>query len=153
ASVSTSMLTVGSHTITAQYSGFTVGNYVFNSSQTTLTQTVNPGPASTATSTVTVSPGSVAAGSAATITLRAKDAFGNNETTGGLAVTFSLGAGTSSGTIGPVTDNGNGTYTATFTATIPGTPRTITATINGSAVTSALPTVTVTDINDPPQAN
>jgi hypothetical protein len=43
-----------------------------------------------------------------------------------------------------VTDNHDGTYTAVFTATAPGTARTITATIDGVAVTSALPTITVT---------
>ena len=45
------------------------------------------------------------------------------------------------GKIGTVTDNNNGTYTAIFTAgTNPGTD-TITASINGQAVTGAAPTV------------
>jgi adhesin/invasin len=42
-----------------------------------------------------------------------------------------------------VTDNGNGTYTATFTGTAAGS-NTITATIGGSAVTSAAPAISVT---------
>jgi hypothetical protein len=108
------------------------------------TITVIPGPFSLAQSTVSVAPGSVAAGSTASITLQAKDQYGNNETSGGQNVGFGLGAGSSSGTISGVTDHGNGTYTATFSGTIVGTPRTITATINGGNVASALPTITVT---------
>jgi hypothetical protein len=46
--------------------------------------------------------------------------------------------------IGTVTDNTDGTYYAVFTGTSGGTPRTVSATIGGSAVTSALPTITVT---------
>jgi hypothetical protein len=95
-------------------------------------------------SVVTVSSPSVTYGGTATVTLQAEDNLGNNLTSGGLNVAFGLGAGTSGGTLGPVTDNGNGTYTATFTATAAGTPVTITATINGMAVTTTLPTVTVT---------
>jgi hypothetical protein len=93
---------------------------------------------------VTVSPSSVTYGNKATVTLQVKDSSGANLSSGGLSVAFALGAGTSGGTLGPVTDNGNGTYTATFTATAVGSPRTITATLNGAPVTTTLPTVTVT---------
>src|SRR6185436_18849993 len=80
----------------------------------------------------------------ATLTLQARDAAGNNRTTGGLVVVFSTtGAGTSTGTIGTTTDNGNGSYTATFTGVLAGTAKTISATIGGTAVTSTLPTITV----------
>jgi hypothetical protein len=95
-------------------------------------------------SVVTASAASVPFGGTATITLQAEDNLGNKLTAGGLNVAFGLGAGTSGGSLGPVTDNGNGTYTATFTATAVGTARTLTATINGMAVTTPLPTVTVT---------
>jgi adhesin/invasin len=73
-----------------------------------------------------------------TITLRAKDAFGNNLTTGGLTVVFSTSAqaGEGDGTFGTVSDNGDGTYTVTFTATTAGTATTISATIGGNAVAS-----------------
>src|SRR5207248_2493878 len=75
--------------------------------------------------------------------LQAKDAAGNNLTTGGLVVAFSNVGGTSTGVFSSVTDHGNGTYTATFTGGIAGTATTIHATIGGNAVTSVLPTVTV----------
>ena len=53
-----------------------------------------------------------------------------------------MGTGTGSGTFSSVTDNGDGTYTATFTGTTAGT-NTITATIDGQPVTSTAPTITV----------
>src|SRR6185436_13523425 len=87
---------------------------------------------------------SIASGTTATLTLQARDAAGNNLTGGGLAVVFSLtGAGTSTGTIGATTDNGNGTYGAIFTGVTAGTARTISATIGGSLVASTS-TITVT---------
>jgi hypothetical protein len=48
------------------------------------------------------------------LTVTAKDANGNLETSGGSAVTITKQSGT--GSIGSVSDNGNGTYTATVTA-------------------------------------
>src|SRR5439155_295869 len=48
------------------------------------------------------------------LTVQAKQANGNNLTTGGSTVTITRLSG--SGTIGGVTDNANGTYTATVTA-------------------------------------
>ncbi len=86
------------------------------------------------------------AGSLVTLTLQAKDAEGNNLTTGTLAVAFSFSysGGGSTGRISPTTDHGNGTYTATFEADRAGTATTIGATIGTTDVTSSLPTVTVT---------
>ena len=117
-------------------------------SATSDTFSVKPGPVSTATSLVTVSASSVQSGATATLTLQAKDASGNNLTTGGLTVAFtaSTGTGVSTGTIAPspATDNHNGTYTATFTGVLVGTATTIGATIGGTAITSTLPTLSVT---------
>jgi hypothetical protein len=108
--------------------------------------TVNPAGISAANSVVSVSSSTIGFGQTSTITLQAKDAFGNNRTSGGSVVTFGLGSGTSIGTIGLTTDNGNGTYTATFTATLAGTARTITASIlTVGSVSSTLPTITVMD--------
>lgn len=112
------------------------------------TVTVIPGEASPATSVVSASDSVVTVGSAITLTLVARDAFGNALTAGGLEVIFaaSSGVGVSTGAITPIpaTDNGDGTYSATFTGETAGTPTTIGATIGGNAVTSALPSVRVT---------
>ncbi len=88
---------------------------------------------------------SLTVGDLTTITLTARDARGNQESSGGLAVVFGLGSGSAGGAFGAVTDHGNGTYTVTFTAgnTAVGSD-TITATIGGQALTSAAPTLTVT---------
>src|SRR5439155_21055037 len=107
------------------------------------TVAVTVGPVSLATSIITTSSTSVLSGSSATLTLAAKDAAGNNQATGGPTVVFTASGGTSTGTISPTTDVGNGTYTATFTGAAAGTPTTIGATIGGTPVTSTLPTIAV----------
>ncbi len=112
--------------------------------------TVTPGAFSATQSQLTTSSATVASGSSATLTLRLRDAAGNALTTGGATVAFSLGSGTSGGTLGSVTDAGNGTYTTTFTATTVGTPRVISASVGGTAVSSASPSVTT--LSGPPSA-
>ena len=85
----------------------------------------------------------LAAGGKTTVTLRAMDANGHQELGGGLKVAFKV-SGSGSCKIGAVTDNKNGTYTATFTASAKAGPYTITATVGGKSVTaSTLTTVTV----------
>jgi hypothetical protein len=130
--------TVGSNTITATIDGTALTS---TPASITITSAADP-----AQSTVTINPTSIQSGSPTTVTLTAKDTTGTQLTTGGSTVVFSLGNGTGQtgqGTFGAVTDNGNGTYTATFTGTIQGT-NTITATIDGTALTSTAPTVTIT---------
>jgi adhesin/invasin len=127
--------TAGTNTITA-----TINGQAVTSTAPTITVTV---PADLGQSSVTVAPTSIPNGGTATVTLTARDAGGTQLTTGGLTVTFGLGTGTAQGTFGTVADNGDGTYTATFTGTNAGT-NTITATINGQAVTSTAPTLTIT---------
>jgi YVTN family beta-propeller protein len=142
----------GDGTYTATFTGSvagtatTIGATIDGAPVTTTlpTLTVTAGAISAATSTVTVSSASVASGAAATLTLHAKDAAGNALATGGATVVFSATGGTSTGTIGPTTDNGDGTYTAGFTGAVAGTATTIGATIDGSSVTTTLPTLTVT---------
>ena len=56
---------------------------------------------------------------------------------------FLAGAGTSSGTIGAVTDSGNGKYYTTLTATTAGTAKNINARLATDTVHTTLPTVTV----------
>src|SRR6185436_5336027 len=94
--------------------------------------------------TVTVPSASLTSGSSFLLTLQARDAAGNALTTGGFTVAFSLSGGTSTGTIGTTTDLNNGRYAASVTGVLAGMPVTVGATIGGAAVTSTLPTVTVT---------
>ena len=133
-----SSLSAGTHTIVAAY----VGDTNFSSSNSnSLTETI-VGPASLSQSTITMSPSPIAAGGTAAVTLTARDALGRQELGGGLKVAFGWGTGSASGTYSTVTDNGNGTYTATFTGTKAGS-NTITATIGSQKITSTLPIVTV----------
>jgi hypothetical protein len=60
-----------------------------------------------------------------------KDANGNNLTSGGDPVALS----TDLGSLGTVTDNGNGTYTATLTAGTTAGTATVTGTLNAVAIT------------------
>ncbi|HEX2062632.1 MAG TPA: invasin domain 3-containing protein, partial [Thermoanaerobaculia bacterium] len=96
--------------------------------------------ASPAHSTITASPTSVPANgtTASTITVRLKDAAGNNITTGGDSVTLS----TTRGTLSSVTDLGDGRYRATLTSTTTGTA-TVRGTVNGANINSSA-TVTFT---------
>ena len=110
------------------------------------TVTVTPGPISTATSLVSVSSDTIGSGGTVTLTLQGRDAAGNALTTGGATVVFTIsgGGGVSSGSVGATTDHANGTYTAVFTGINAGTPASVGATIGGSAVTTAHPTIMVT---------
>ncbi|HWP37994.1 MAG TPA: invasin domain 3-containing protein, partial [Gemmatimonadales bacterium] len=93
---------------------------------------VNPGPASPTRSAITASPTSLVANGAATatITVRLRDALGNNLTTGGAIVSLATTLGTLSG----VTDNGDGTYTAILTSSTTTGAATITGTVGGVAI-------------------
>ncbi len=113
-------------------------------SPVSFTATATPAHASPTASLITVSRSTIQSGETATLTLQAKDASGNNETTGGLTVVFGASGSTSAGTISPTTDRGDGTYTATFTGTTAGSATTIGASIGGNPVTSPLPNITVT---------
>ena len=96
---------------------------------------------SVATSTVTVSLPGIPAGGTSTITVQLKQADGTNLTSGGATVSFVT---PSSGSIGSVTDNNNGTYTAIYTAstttgTVTITPRlTISSTITNFTNTATV---------------
>ena len=108
------------------------------------TVAVTPGAIDRTTSTVSLSsPSAPPGGSAVTVTLQAKDAAGNNLATGGASVAFANTGGTSVITIGAVTDGGNGRYTAAITPVTVGTATTLSATIGGQAVTTPMPTFTV----------
>lgn len=104
---------------------------------------VTVGPAVAESSVVSVERNLPVPDDTVTLTLRARDAGGNNVASGGLAVVFAASGGTSQGTVGPSADHDNGTYTAEFVADGAGTPLTIGATVDGSVVTAGLPTITV----------
>jgi hypothetical protein len=102
------------------------------------------GPVNLSKSTLTVSQFELAAGGKTAVTLRAMDANGYQELGGGLKVAFKV-SGSGGCKVGAVTDNKNGTYTATLTAGVKAGTYTITATIGGkNVVASTLTTVTVT---------
>jgi hypothetical protein len=109
--------------------------------------TVTPGSLSLSRSVVSVSPVTIYTGSTSTVTLTTKDNFGNSmgASGSGRTVAFSLQAavGLSQGTISASTDIGDGTYTATFTGTLPGAAAGITGFVNAAQVTSAAPSILV----------
>src|SRR5262249_9961607 len=86
-----------------------------NAGQTLAAVTSTPGAADASTSTLTPVSSSITAGTGTQVlTVTAKDAFGNATGTGSDTVTIVKDSGT--GSVGSVTDNGDGTYTATVTA-------------------------------------
>jgi hypothetical protein len=125
-SLTVNITSIGNCTITAKNSaGSETG--VSNSF------TVSPGAADAASSIITASPTVILNNgtSTSTITVQVKDAYGNDVTTGGASGALS----TDHGSIGSVTDNGNGTYTATLTSSTTIETATITGTLNGNAIT------------------
>jgi hypothetical protein len=118
----------GTYTLSATRSGLTTvvsGNVV-----------INAGAASAAQSTLTPTSSSIVANGTSTevLTVQAKDTNGNNLSTGGATVTITKSSGT--GTIGTVTDHGDGTYTATVTSPTATGSGTFVATFGGSSVSS-----------------
>lgn len=99
---------------------------------------------SLANSVVSIGSSSIQSGNSTTVTLSTFDTGGNPITTGGMTVSFATSGGTSTGTFSSVTDNNDGTYTATFTGVLSGSATSISASIYSNALTSTLPTVTVT---------
>lgn len=99
---------------------------------TSNTFTVTPGAASVTITTITANPTVISNNgfSTSTITVQAKDAQGNNLTSGGASVLLS----TTDGALSSVTDNSNGTYTATLTSSIVEGTATITGTLNGTPI-------------------
>ncbi|MBW7475600.1 S-layer homology domain-containing protein [Paenibacillus oenotherae] len=120
----TAPVTVGSGTISASVGGSTLA-------ATASVQFV-PGASSAATSTLTVDEAVLTADgtSQTTVSVKLKDAQGNNLTTGGAAVAIA----STLGAVGAVTDHNNGTYTATLTAPVTVGTGTISASVGGSTL-------------------
>jgi hypothetical protein len=93
---------------------------------------------------LTVSNSQVGAGATARITLYLKTSSGKSFLGSKHDIAFSLTGGTSVGSIGAITNNQDGSFSATFTGINPGTPKTIKATVNGKPVLTTTPTVEVT---------
>lgn len=100
------------------------------------------GPASPPDSTATV-PTTAAVGTGVTITVQAKDADGGNLTTGGATVTASVTGANPSGPIA-ATDNGDGTYTITYTPANAGTDS-VAITLNGAAISGSPFSITISE--------
>jgi hypothetical protein len=97
---------------------------------------VVPGPVSAAASTLSAAAVTAAVQAPLTLVLQARDANGNPLTTGGARVRFTS---SSQGSFSRVIDNGNGTYSATFTTSRVGAQR-FSATVNGAKVTGTATT-------------
>ena len=134
--------------VTAWVLGRTAGENALTVTAATLsasvTATAVAGPVSVAHTQLTVAAGdTVPAGTTTAITLRTYDQYANPLTVGGLSIAFVLSGGTSTGKLTPVLDNGDGSYQAKLTGIGAGTALTVGATVDGSALTSPLPTITV----------
>ncbi len=98
-----------------------------------------PGVFSLTQSQVTSSAAGLLVGSSMTVTLTARDASGISNPSGIVAQSFIVSSPlptSGTGSFGPITSQGNGVYTATFTATQPG-QCILRATLNGSQLTSS----------------
>jgi autotransporter-associated beta strand protein len=113
----------GTPTITAAGTGLTSGTQV---------ETVVPAGVSAASSVISATPTSIAADGASTsaITVAEEDAYGNNLTSSGTTPVLSASAGS----LGSVTDNHNGTYSAVLTSATAVATASVTGTISSSPV-------------------
>jgi len=122
--------TAGPNTITANY----VGDANHAASSDNASHQVDAfGPADGAQSTATVPDGHIL--QQTTITVQARDQFGNAVGIGGATVVVTVTG--SNNTTASVTDNGDGTYTASYTCgLLPGTD-TITITLDGTEISGS----------------
>ncbi|HVJ66287.1 MAG TPA: tandem-95 repeat protein [Bdellovibrionota bacterium] len=143
-------------TYTATFSGRTAGTATSLSARiagVALTSaapsvTVTPGVVSLTASTVSASSTSLAKNGTALLTIHAEDDYGN-AVVGAPNITPSLssGAGLSTGSFSPTTadDQGDGTYTSTFTANAYGSVAVISASVQGIGTITDTHNITVTN--------
>jgi hypothetical protein len=110
----------GARTVTAR-----AGNVQLNANAVIQ---VDPGPPAASTTDAQVPDGNIL--SFTNILIRAADAFGNAHTTGGFGPQFQVAVTGSANSSPAVTDNGNGTYSASFFKLLPGAD-TVRITLNG----------------------
>ncbi|HEU4641454.1 MAG TPA: filamin/ABP280 repeat domain-containing protein [Gemmatimonadaceae bacterium] len=122
--------TAGTNTLSATAAGLSGSPVTFTATATT--SGGGGGGASASQSTATVPNGT--AGSATTITVQARDQNGVALTTGGATVVVTV-SGANSATPA-VTDNNNGTYTASYTPTKSGTDQ-VAITLNGTPISGS----------------
>ncbi len=129
ASTTVSLTSVGTCDITAT-------NSAGSETGTSNTFTVSAGAASEVTSTITASPTVILNDgiTTSTITVALKDVYGNDLTSGGDVVALSI-TPTALGSLGSVTDVGDGTYTATLTSSTTAGTDNITGTVNAVTIT------------------
>ena len=127
----TSSVTPGTATL-----GFTINGTTATGSNSTTTVTFSSVviTADPTKSTITANPASIVANgtTTSTITVQLKDSSNANLSTSGGTVVVT----TTSGTLGTVTDNGNGTYTVTLTSSSTAGTATIGFSINGTTATN-----------------
>jgi adhesin/invasin len=125
----TGIAAVGSWTLGTTAGGNTLG-VTAGSLNAAFSVTGTVGPASAAGTQITTANAALTSGSITTVTVQVKDQYGNAVATGGATVALS----TDLGTVGPVTDAGNGTYTADLTHTGANGTATVTGTLNGTPI-------------------
>jgi len=134
------------HTVALENAGdFTISVTGENASGSDITSqsngfTVNPAAADPGNSTISAAPDNIVANGSSTslITVQLTDQFGNQLNSGGDNVTISTDAGILTGS---VTDNGDGTYEQSLQSSTTAAPATVSATVNGDAITSGNATV------------
>ncbi len=82
-------------------------------------------------------------GESVRVTLEGRDALGNPLAFGGATVVFMRNGGTSIGTFDTAVDRGDGTYVSNFVGSAVGTTANVAATIDGTPISGAVPTLRV----------
>jgi adhesin/invasin len=130
----------------------TVDGVTLDSIRPTVLVSCIAGPVSVTASLLAINDATIPSGVGTTITVRVRDAVGC-PITAPHAIVISATGGTSTGTIGAVSDQGDGSYTATFTGELAGTPTTLAATIDGTPISGPAVTVSVTPGDISPQTS
>lgn len=152
----TSTCTPSGTPLTCTFSSLTNGgSYSYTATATNAAGTSDPssptvaipvGPVSATASTLSPTSSTIAADGSATqlLTVQARDSAGYAISTGGATVAIAKSAGL--GSVSAVTDNNNGTYTATVTAPSAAGSGSFVATLNGSPVQGGAGSQTVSTI-------